>query len=142
MYILTKTTRISYLVFVIYGGDSCFFYEDVHPFTYSFILSARLNLLHLGILISFASLLLSFDSSFTVSTWLFLLHLGILISSSHFFVCSHKITFSPTLKHSNIFLFTNAWFALLWYVRINFLIEVVTCCFTSSDFLFYKTAFF
>ena len=76
---------ISSLVFVIYGGDSCCFDEDFHPFTSSFILLTRLLLLHLHIPISSSLLLLSFVSQFTVSTWLFLLHLGILISSSSFF---------------------------------------------------------
>ena len=81
-FLFIYSKRISYLLFFISGGFSCCFDEDVHPFTYSFMLSTRLLPLHLRIPISFSLILLSFVYSFTVSTWIFLLHLGILISSS------------------------------------------------------------
>ena len=102
---------ISSLVFVIYGGDSSCLDGDVHPFTYSFILSTRILLLHLRIPISSSSLLLSLISSFTVSAWLFLLHLGLLISSSSLLLrlySQHYFFF--TLTHHNIFLFATACF--------------------------------
>ena len=94
-FLFIYSNRISSLVFVIYGGDSCFFNEYVHPFTSSCVLSTRLLLIHLLIPISSSSLLLSFVYSFTVSKWLFLLHLNILISSStHFFPFASWFLFS------------------------------------------------
>ena len=74
----SSVLKTSYLVLV---GSGVFFYdEDVHPFTYSFILATLILLLHLYIPISSSSLMLPLISSFIISTRLFLLHLGILIS--------------------------------------------------------------
>ena len=81
-FLFVGSKPVSSLVFVLSGGYSCFFDEDVHSFTSSLILSIRLFLLHLSIPISSSSLLLPFFSSFTVSTLPFLPHLGDLISSS------------------------------------------------------------
>ena len=50
---------MSSLVFVGSGGASCFFDEDVHTFTPSFMISTRLLILHLCIPISYSSLLFS-----------------------------------------------------------------------------------
>ena len=72
-FIFIYTKRISSLVFVSSGRASCFFDEDVHPFTSLLIITTRLLLLHLCIPISSYSLLIPIISLFTVSTWLFLL---------------------------------------------------------------------
>ena len=77
--------RISSLVFVIYGKASCCFNEDVHPFTYLFIISAWIILLNLRIPIYSSSLMLPFIYLFIVSTWIFVLHL---ISSSSLLLAS------------------------------------------------------
>ena len=74
--------RIKYLVFVGYEGDYCFFDDDVHPFTSSFMILTRLLLIHWHIPMSSSSLLISFISSFIISTWFLLLHFRILISST------------------------------------------------------------
>ena len=67
-FILICSKRILSLVFVGSGGNSCCLDEDVHPFTYSFIISTRLLLLHLRITISPSSLLLPFIYSFIIPT--------------------------------------------------------------------------
>ena len=54
--------RISSLVFVLSGGDLCCFNEDVHPFTFLFIISTWLILLHLRIPIFPSYLMLHFIS--------------------------------------------------------------------------------
>ena len=81
-FLFISSKRISSLVFVGYGVDSCFSNEDINSFTSSFIISTRLLLLHLRIQISSYSLLLPFTDSFIISTRLILLRLHIPISSS------------------------------------------------------------
>ena len=70
-FIFVCSKRISSLVFVIYGGASCCFDDDFHPFTSLCIIPTRFIFLYLHIPISSYSLLIPFISSFTVSTWLF-----------------------------------------------------------------------
>ena len=97
-FLFVRSKRVSSLVFVLSGGYSCYFDEDVHPFTSSLILSIQLFLLHLRIPISSSSLLLYFVSSFISSTLRFLPHLGNLISSSSLlFIFNYSFVFSKSL---------------------------------------------
>ena len=107
-FLFVRSKQVSSLVFVLSGGYSCCFDEDVHPFTSSLILSIRLFLLHLRIPISPSSILLSLFSSFTVSTLPFLPHLGDLISSS-----------SLLLPFNYLFLFSKSLFLLPLLIPVS-----------------------
>ena len=82
IFLFIHSKRISSLVLVISVGASCCFNDNVHPFTYLFITSTRLFLLHLRVPIYSNSILIPFIFSFTVSTRIFMLHFSILTSST------------------------------------------------------------